>query len=585
MKKDYFKKAFTKKKKSFENKVLREDQKEFAKTLSKEVLLFLLNDTAGSFLGIKAPTGIGKTTALIGFIKDFKPARVEEGKSAKVLFLTERKTSRDAVRFEIDKKGLSKIVDVECYQKYNANSEQDILKQYKFIIMDEFASYITDSNFSHNIGHAVSLLKKAEAHKVIISSNLDEELNKQILSGRNYRQITVLGKYMKNIIIEKQYTFDKQIEYTMKNFKKGQDLVVIRNNNTKENQQIKEDLTQQGFSTCMITADSGKYVMQKPEEQLLEMIKRDKQIPANVDVIVVTSVLDTSVNINVGDRKCTYIINDCFNEDTISQIAGRTRSEKSSTPTTIRISMHARIAESRLNAALNKIAHSQEQLLEIAEKEAHNLTTDSDWDTYDSSKFEAEKIQHLCKIHTLKKDVDTITLLQNRLTENPKDYYILPHLVKGIFELVDEKSLRKIVAGIVAADSFVKTTGQKIYSKMKKLRTYILGMPGTLKAYYKNRFDAYSEEGFFMNTLNKYISAFSNGGYQVEVVKAVSKKGFSYKDCKAKVVGYMSDSVLSGFIEFIKKMPIMGYEEIGEKAYKRSLELLNSDRYLESIFA
>lgn len=572
------------KKKTYVNNALLRSQKDFSAEFVKLAVDFLGGGKLdGRVLGVKAPTGVGKTTSVIQLIKSYAKSLRMSG--VKVLFLTERVSSRDAVRYSVDVNQISDVTDVECYQ--SITSLEDLKKKYYFIVMDEFASYTTDATFSNTVGKTISIIKELQSLKIMISSNLDEEFNKRIFAGKEYKHFVFRGKYTKNLIIEKQYPFEKQLEYTVKNFKKGKNIIIIRNNDTEQNKKLKSRFLQMGFSAYMITANGGKYTMQKPEEELLKTIKRSQEIPSSVDVILTTSVLDTSVNINVGDKKCDYLINNCFNEDTISQIAGRTRSEKHFRPTTLRISIHPAIAESRLKAAVNKIKHAEKEIAEIEEMKKSNLTATSSWDTYDDTNFDADTIQYLCKINALHKDVVSIQKLKSRMEKNPKDFYILPHLMKNIFDLVNPKIIFDTVLGLLTADASCKKTGVTVYSKMKKIRTFLLGHPKALVEFDEGMFDAYTEEKWVLDKICMFLgmSGVNKKEYEVQEVLKKSKKGFFFKDFVVRFNDLYSESVIGRLVSCIGVIPIAGFDEAHTTLKNKMRDLLNTDRPLEQLFA
>lgn len=268
---------------------------------------------------ITAGTGAGKSY----FIKNIVYLVARE-KNQKILFLVHRTNCKNQFQYEINRDFKGDTIIVRTYQFLEKlNNIDSYLKQFNYIVSDEFHYWISDAAFNAtteisfnailNANHTKRIFMSATSNKIIRfikeygKKTIDYELN----INYNFNEVNffykddTLEQFIKDCIKKKQKAifFIQKAEKAYNLYRKYEKYCIF--NCSKNNEKY------------------YKYVNTKKIEKILDTEGFKKEDGFKENILITTTCMDAGVNII--DTKLHHIICDVTDYDTLIQCIGRKR--------------------------------------------------------------------------------------------------------------------------------------------------------------------------------------------------------------------------------------------------------------------
>ena len=274
-----------------------------------------VNDT----ISITAGTGAGKSY----WVKNILYLIAAEQKE-KILFLIHRSNCINQFQNEILKDNKQDVIDIMSYQKLEAHylkyNEHLDLREYKYIVCDEFHYFLSDATFNKSTDLSLNNILDQKAIKVFMSAT-SGAIEGYLTRFKNIE----LVKYelpIKFDFINKLCFFNKDItNETIINYilNETNDKAIIFINSAEKAYRLFKKYEENAIFNCsQNNSKHYKYVDKDLIDDMLANEKFDKRI------LITTSCLDAGVNL-IDDKLKYIVINDIFDIEVIKQMIGRKR--------------------------------------------------------------------------------------------------------------------------------------------------------------------------------------------------------------------------------------------------------------------
>jgi len=270
----------------------------------------------GDCVTIQAGTGAGKSF----FIKN-DLYKLAEGDNKKILMLTPRLNCLDQFTSEMVSNGKTDIIDIKTYQslEYKVKHFQEInLKDYRYIVCDEFHYFMSDAAFSISTDISLSLISKQPSATKIFMSATGDHMKKYLKEFEKIKTIDYEMPISYDFIEELSFfytddTFEKLIEEVIAKNEKA--ILFIRSARKAYN------LFEKNKEHCLFNcAKSNKYYKHVDKVKIGNMLEKER---FEESILITTTCLDTGVNIIDSDLR--HVVCEVDDTDVLTQCIGRKR--------------------------------------------------------------------------------------------------------------------------------------------------------------------------------------------------------------------------------------------------------------------
>lgn len=287
--------------------------------LNREYISNIIGDTYknwnnGDKILINSPCGSGKTR----LIKQLVMERKHTG------FLIVSNRSNLKKQYWSDLRGCKNFTSI-CYQSIpkKLKEDKDYLKQFTFIIFDEFHYLLDSANYDGYTDIIFNEITNGDYNKNILIfmsatvGRFKDILKKNFENLKVYEQITTDYNYIDNVSIYKK---SNSIIETIANDNSSSKWLIFVSNK-KDGEKYKQELTQLGVNCSFIYSEENKKKLSKEVEKIMEEIINDNTFSSKV--LVATSILQEGVNLE--DKSITNIVMETWTEIETIQSFSRVR--------------------------------------------------------------------------------------------------------------------------------------------------------------------------------------------------------------------------------------------------------------------